>query len=88
MRGLKEEIISLKREIKQIKIGKNIIFDGLGECSKLQSEEEGGTMCISSILGELTGEMNNLKNEVINIKDEIMKIKAANDRELGKIGRG
>ena len=65
MRCLKEEIISLKRKIKQIKIGKNRIFDGLGECSLLRTEEEGGTMCISSVLGELASEMNNLKNEVI-----------------------
>ena len=33
--GLKEEIISLKREIKQIKIGKNRKIDGMGECFKL-----------------------------------------------------
>ena len=38
--GLKEEIISLKREIKQIKIGKNRKLDGMGECFKLQSEEQ------------------------------------------------
>ena len=40
--GLKEEIISLKREIKQIKVGKNRKLDGLGECFKLQSEEQEG----------------------------------------------
>ena len=38
--GLKEEIISLKREIKQINIGKNRKLVGLGECFKLQSEEQ------------------------------------------------
>ena len=35
-------------------------------------------------LGEVGGEMKNLKYEVIKLKDEIMKMKAAKDRELGK----
>ena len=48
MTGFKEEIISLKREIKQIKIGKNRKLDGIGECFNLQSEEQEGEMCISS----------------------------------------
>ena len=82
--GLKEEIISLKREIKQIKIGKNRKLDGMGECFKLQSEEKEGETCISSVLGEVGGEMKNLKSEVINLKDEIIKMKAVKDRELGK----
>ena len=82
--GLKEEIISLKREIKQIKIGKNRKLDGMGECFKLQSEEQAGETCLSSVLGEVGGEIKNLKSEVINLKDEIMKMKAAKDRELGK----
>ena len=82
--GLKEEIISLKREINQIKIGKNRKVDGMGERFKLQSEEQHGEMCISSVLGELGGEMKNLKSEVINLKDEIMKMKAVKDRELEK----
>ena len=82
--GLKEEIIGLKREIKQIKIGKNRKLDGMRECFKLQSEEQEGETCLSSVLGELGGEMNNLKSEVINLKDEIMKMKAGMDRELGK----
>ena len=43
--GLKEELISLNREIKQIKIGKNRKLDGFGELFKLQSEE-GGETCI------------------------------------------
>ena len=78
------EIISLKREIKQIKIGKNRKHDGMGECFKLQSEEQEGETCISSVLGEVGDEMKNLKSEVINLKGEIMKMKAAKDRELGK----
>ena len=82
--GLKEEIISLKREIKQIKIGKNRKLDGMGECFKLQSEEQEGETCLSSVLGEVGGEMKNLKSEVINLKDEIMNMKAGKDRELGK----
>ena len=82
--GLKEEIISLKREIKQIKIGKNRKLDGMGECFKLQSEEQEGEMCLSSVLGKDGSEMKNLKSEVINLKDEIMKMKAGMDRELGK----
>ena len=82
--GLKEEIISLKREIKQIKIGKNRKLDGMGECFKLQSEEQVGETCLSPVLGEVGGEMKNLKSEVIKLKDEIMKMKAAKDRELGK----
>ena len=44
--GLKEEIISSKREIKQIKIGKNRNLDGMGECLKLQSEEQEGEKCL------------------------------------------
>ena len=36
--GLKEEIVRLKNKIKQAKLGKNKTIDGLGECSKLQSE--------------------------------------------------
>ena len=80
--GLKEEIISLKREIKQI--GKNRKLDRMGECFKLQSEEQEGETCLSPVLGEVGGEMKNLKSEVINLKDEIMKMKAAKDRELGK----
>ena len=67
---LKEEIISLKREINQIKISKNRILDGMGECFKLQSEEEERDACISSVLGELGGEMKNLKSEVIHLKDD------------------
>ena len=82
--GLKEEILSLKREIKQIKIGKNRKLDGMGECFKLQSEEQAGETCLSSVLGKVGGEMKNLKSEVINLKDEIMKMKAAKDKELGK----
>ena len=82
--GLKEEIISLKREIKQIKIGKNRKLDGMQECFKLQSEEQEGEMCTSSVLGKVGDEMKNLKSEVISLKDEIMKMKAAKDRELGK----
>ena len=58
--GLKEEIISLKREIKQIKKGKNRKFDELGECFKVQSEEEGEETCISSVLGEMSNEVKNL----------------------------
>ena len=54
------------------------------ECVKLQSEEQEGEACISSVVGELSGEMKNLKCEVINLKDEIMNMKAAKDRELGK----
>ena len=82
---MKEDLISLKREIKQTKIDKNRRLDGFGECSKLKSDEEGGDMCILSVLCELTGEMNNLKNKVTNLKDEIMKmkLKTAKDRELG-----
>ena len=45
-------------------------------------------MCISSVLCESTGEMNNLKNEVISLKDEIVKMKTAKDRELGKQAEG
>ena len=82
--GLKEEIVSLKREIKQIKIGKKRKIDGMGECFNLQSEEQEGEMCLSSVLGKLSGEMKNLKSEVIHLKDEIMKMKAGKDRELGK----
>ena len=82
--GLKEEIVSLKREIKQIKIGKKRKIDGMGECFNLQSEEQEGEMCLSSDLGKLSGEMKNLKSEVIHLKDEIMKMKAGKDRELGK----
>ena len=81
---LKEEIISLKREIKQIKIGRNRKPDGMRECVKLQSEEQEGEACISSVVGELSGAMKNLKCEVINLKDEIMNMKAAKDRDLGK----
>ena len=54
--GLKEEIISLKREIKQIKKCKNRKLNRMGECFKLQSEEQEGETCISSVLGELGGE--------------------------------
>ena len=82
--GLKEEIVSLKREIKQIKIGKKRKIDGMGECFNLQSEEQEGEMCLSSVLGKLSGEMKNLKSEVKHLKDEIMKMKAGKDRELGK----
>ena len=82
--GLKEEIISLKREIKQINIGKNRKLDELGECFKVQSEEEGEETCISSLLGEMSIDVKNLKNEVITLKDEIMKMMVAKDRELGK----
>ena len=39
--SLKEETISLKREIKQIKIGKNRKLNDMRECFKVQSEEEG-----------------------------------------------
>ena len=84
MTGLKKEIISLKREIKQIQIGKNRKPDGMGERFKLQSEEQEGETCLSSVLDEVGGEMKNLKSEVINLEDEIMKVKAAKARELGK----
>ena len=84
MTGLKEEIVSLKKEIKQIKIGKKRKIDGMGECFNLQSEEQEGEMCLSSVLGKLSGETKNLKSEVIHLKDEIMKMKAGKDRELGK----
>ena len=57
----------------------------MGECFKLQSEEEGlGCVFRFFFFDEMTGDMKNLKNEVINLKDEIMKMKAAKDRELGK----
>ena len=56
----------------------------MGECFKLQSEEQEGETCLSTVLDEVGGEMKNLKSEVINLKDEIMKAKAAKDRELGK----
>ena len=56
----------------------------MGECFKLQSEEQEGEMCLSSVLGEVGSEMKNLKSEVISLKDEIMKMKAAKDGELGK----
>ena len=56
----------------------------MGECFKLQSEEQAGETCLSSILGKVGGEMKNLKSEVISLKDEIMKMKAAKDKELGK----
>ena len=83
--GLKEEILSLKREIKMIKLGKNRKLDELRECSKLESGEEGGETWISSVLDKFTGtgEMKNLKNEVINLKDEKIDIMAAKDKQLG-----
>ena len=56
----------------------------MGECFKLQSDEQEGETCLSYVLGEVGGEMKKLKSEVINVKDEIMKMKAAKDRELGK----
>ena len=84
VKRLKEEIISSKREIKQIKICKNRKLDGMGECFKLQSEEQRGGSCISSVLGELSNEMKNLKSEVMDLKDEMTKMKIDKDRGLGK----
>ena len=82
--SLKEEIISLKREIKQIKICRNRKLNELREYFKVQSEKEEEETCISSVLGKRRNEVKNSKNEVITLKDEIMNTMAAKDRELGK----
>ena len=73
-------MISLKGEIKQVKIVKNRNLDGLGYNFKLLSEEKSEDMCFH-LFWKLTGEIKNLKNEVINLKDDIMKMSAAKDRE-------
>ena len=82
MKNLKEEIVCIKDEIKQIKCDREKELARKGKVSEdLEHEQDRQEKtCISAILVELIGEMKSLKNGVVNLEGAMVTMKT--DREL------